>query len=87
MSDSNLKPMCRYTLHNTGESSAKYGKCEVCGRHASEVWYQIEERTYEPLPGDTGPFWTHEGCVNLFGHKKCLLAQHKSAKRKRTRGR
>jgi len=83
MSHSGFKPKYRYQLHNTGESSAKYGDCEICGRHASEVWFQTEERTYAPLPGETGPFWTHEGCVDLFGHKKCLLSKQRNRRTRR----
>jgi hypothetical protein len=72
-----FKPKYRYQMHNTGESSAKYGDCEVCRKHVSEVWLQIEERTYAALPGEKGPFWTRAGCVDLFGHKKCLLSKRR----------
>ncbi|MCL4296270.1 MAG: hypothetical protein KJ077_11100 [Anaerolineae bacterium] len=56
----------RYRLSSTGNSSAKYGPCEVCGKHASEVFSQSEEREYEPGQ------WTGLGCHSYFGHKECL---------------
>ncbi|MDY4127609.1 hypothetical protein [Peptostreptococcus porci] len=55
----------RYILKSTNESSKKYGVCEVCGKHVSEVYHQIEERKY------TGG-WTQHNCKNLFGHEECL---------------
>lgn len=79
-----FKPKYRYQLYSTGESSSKYGNCEVCGKYASEVWYQSEERTYEPLPGEKGPFWTWEGCRSWFWHKKCLVSKQRRQKRKQT---
>lgn len=32
----------KYKLISTGESSSRYGPCEVCGKHVSEVYHQIE---------------------------------------------
>lgn len=55
----------RYRLISTGESSQKYGKCEICGEHASEVFHQIEEKKYPQG-------WTHAECHDAFGHEKCL---------------
>lgn len=40
----------RYHLINTGQSSAKFGNCQVCAGHVSEVWRQVEERQYQPEP-------------------------------------
>lgn len=61
--------MYRYKLTNTQESSKKYGVCEVCGKHVSEVYHQIEERQYS-INDEIG--WTQHKCNNLFGHKECL---------------
>lgn len=36
----------RYRMKSTGASSHKYGNCEVCGQHASEVFHQVEERQF-----------------------------------------
>ena len=77
----------RYKLTTTGAGSAKYGPCEVCGEHVSEVFSQSEERRYNP-PGtlkehleDAANYkgsaqgWTHAGCVSYFGHKACLISK------------
>jgi len=53
----------QYTIKTTGCSSWDYGLCEVCGKHATEVfhqrkWYRRAERLFA-APG-------------LFGHRKCL---------------
>lgn len=36
----------RYSLISTGHSSARFGSCSVCAKHASEVFIQFEERKY-----------------------------------------
>ena len=59
--------MKRYRLIPTGYSSQRYGPCEVCKQPATEVFHQIEERTY--VLG-----WTRYKCHDLFGHKQCLVA-------------
>jgi hypothetical protein len=33
---------CKYRLETTCDNSAKYGLCEVCREHASEVFMQTE---------------------------------------------
>ena len=60
----------RYRLTSTGDSSEKYGACEVCGKHASEVFQQAEERAFEGG-------WTQYQCRRLFGHEGCLIAQRR----------
>jgi len=55
-----------YRLTSMDESSAKYGLCEVCGKHCSEVWYQAEMRS--------GSYY---GCRSFFGCKDCLIAQRR----------
>jgi len=54
-----------YKLISQKASSTKYGLCEICGEHVSEVFHQIESRSY-----DDGI--TYEGCKDYFGHKNCL---------------
>ena len=38
--------MYRYDLNSTEESSNKYGNCYICGKHATEVFHQTEEKQY-----------------------------------------
>lgn len=54
----------KYTLRSTGDSSARYGICEVCAKHCSEVHIQQEYTQYAP-----GQF-THDDA--LMGHAHCL---------------
>lgn len=61
----------RYQLTNTGHSSAKFGNCEICRTHASEVWSQSEQRQYKPGR------WTYHQCTSLFGHRDCLEKQQR----------
>lgn len=68
-------PTYYYKLISTGKSSHSFGHCEVCKKHASEVFHQIEERTYIRHTGEIGK--TFAGCHDLFGHKSCLLKQRK----------
>lgn len=56
-----------YRIKNTGFASDRYGNCERCGKHCSEVFYQVEGRVFEP--GQV----THLECNNLFGHETCLI--------------
>jgi len=59
-----------YRLISQKESSAKYGPCEICGEHVSEVFHQIESRKYEDG-------YTYAGCKDYFGHKKCLESKQR----------
>lgn len=71
----------RYTLKNTGYSSAMYGKCEVCGKKASEVYHQTEERKYTRPDGSIG--WTRDKCNDsVFGHKSCLMKLRRGVREK-----
>lgn len=54
----------RYTLKSTGQSSTRFGNCEVCHLPASEVYHQTEEREYKTN------HWTP--VLDLYGHKECL---------------
>lgn len=76
----------RYRLRSTCHSSEKYGPCECCGKHVTEVCHQTEERAYqlrsdEPIRvlGVTTDMigWTHFQCSNLFGHEECLVARRR----------
>lgn len=62
----------RYRLKSTGHSSDRYGKCEVCDQHASEVFVLSSYMLYErKRSGDFG--WTHG--FMLFGHAECLKSR------------
>lgn len=64
-----------YRIENTGSSSARLGSCEVCDKHCSEVFYQVEGRTYltDTLDDVSNQIAiTHHECRNLFGHEDCL---------------
>ena len=52
-----------YRLKTTGYSSERYGPCEVCGEHCSEVFYQVESKG-----------GSRHKCRDLFGHETCLVA-------------
>lgn len=60
----------RYKLSSLNESSNRYGNCDVCGKHASEMFIQTEEKEYTRPDGNKG--WTQHECHQLFGHKECL---------------
>lgn len=62
----------RYTLKSTGHSSAKFGLCEVCGKHVSEVFVQTEMQFYED---EFGSGWTYYECEDYFGHERCLRSK------------
>lgn len=66
----------RYRINSTEHSSKRFGDCEVCHTHATEVFYQVEEKEFNVGMVST---WTRHGCRDLYGHKKCLL----KARRKR----
>lgn len=78
----------RYTIYNTGYSSARFGVCEVCGKHVSEVWSQREERQYEPdqeeldwfKEHDITPdgFYTTYNCTWYLGHRECLESKQRN---------
>jgi len=52
----------RYELTSTGHSSHRYGTCEVCGEHVSEIFNQTEYRQYDPR---TAPA-SEEGLADLL---------------------
>lgn len=61
--------MYRYKMKSTGHSSAKFGACEVCGNHVSEVFYQTEFKKYSKG-------WSM--IQGWFGHKECLERERRS---------
>lgn len=67
--------MYQYKLTNTKESSSKYGNCDVCGKHVSEVYSQIEEKEYHRPDGSLG--YTHHDCHSYFGHEECLTSKQR----------
>lgn len=68
----------RYRVSSTGASSLKYGNCQVCAGHASEVFMQTEERAYR-IEHLNRSGWTQSGCHVLFGHLDCLRSRRRSA--------
>lgn len=64
-----------YRIDTTSGSSEQYGKCEVCGKHASEVFVQQESREYTRPDGTEG--LTQAYCKMLFGHENCLTASRR----------
>lgn len=72
--------MYRYFLKSTNESSAKFGECQVCHKHASEVYIQSEQRSFVADEIDNQQagvpvgtiLWTFAGCKTSLGHKECL---------------
>lgn len=72
------KDQYRYNLSSTGESSSAYGVCEVCGKHATEVYSQSEERYYKFEHNEkVYEGWTHNKCKDYFGHKECLESKQR----------
>ena len=60
-----------YSIIKTGESSQKYGNCEICGKSASEIFFQIEKKKYFNTDKNKNSY-THHECSNRIGHKDCL---------------
>ena len=61
----------RYRVKSLEASSIKYGPCEVCGKHATEMFLQIEQRQYRKPNGEIS--YTGYGCRDMFGHYDCLV--------------
>jgi len=66
--------MAAYRISSTGESSAKFGPCEVCGCWCPEVHHQAAARRY--VDADGTPYFSHTG--NDFGHEACLLSRRET---------
>lgn len=57
----------KYQLKSLNESSAKFGACEICNKHVSEVFLQAKLEEYKP--------GSYMDKGTQFGHKQCLLNQ------------
>ncbi len=68
--------MFTYKINSTGESSKKYGVCEVCKQHASEVFLQTEFKRYE-FEHNHKKYEGWKITNILFGHKECLIKSRK----------
>jgi hypothetical protein len=64
----------RYRIKSLGESSRRYGPCEVCHKDTVDVHYQVEQQRCT-IDGDT--FWTCHACHDLFGHEACLMGSRR----------
>jgi hypothetical protein len=63
-----------YRLTTTGHSSNRYGACEVCNKHASEVFQLVRQRGFlNPETGMVG-FTYHQAGPDVFGHFACVTA-------------
>ena len=67
--------MYKYKIYSTGYSSERFGLCEICNKHVSDVFHQVEGRQYKSGSGKKG--WTRFNCHSLYGHKDCLISQQK----------
>jgi hypothetical protein len=62
-------PTYKYKLTSMNNSSTKFGPCDVCNKHAMEVFRQSKsEKHKSEFHGST--FWTF--ISDLFGHEECL---------------
>jgi len=61
--------MERLTVKSTGCGSDRYGDCEVCGIHCSEVFTSLRERSYHWIDGSER--WRYVSFK--FAHEACLL--------------
>lgn len=68
--------MYKYKISSTSSNSTKYGNCEICGKPATEVFHQIEEREFfDPITNTES--YTHNKCTSYFGHKECLESKQR----------
>lgn len=71
-----------YEIESAGESSAKYGNCQICGKYCTEIFSQIEKRLYKRRDGGIGK--TFYGCAGggfLLGHYDCLIKARKRSEK------
>lgn len=62
--------MNNYTLKSTGASSSKYGVCEVCKMHVSEVFHQVEKKDFFSIITNK---IEQQHISDKFGHEECLI--------------
>jgi hypothetical protein len=55
----------RYSISSLKDSSEKFGTCEICEGHATEMFLMIIGEEYRPEE------FTNED--SICGHKECLL--------------
>jgi hypothetical protein len=63
-----------YRIKSTGRSAQELGNCELCQKHVSEVFYQVE---YWVKPTAQKPQGAKLFNSSLFGHQQCLLNNRK----------
>lgn len=68
-----------YRLKSTGHSSERYGNCETCGQHCSEVFMQTETRGYRYPDTALMSYTYHNTNGALFGHRECLIRRQRIA--------
>lgn len=66
-----IKGETQFRLTNLEDSSAKYGDCEICKKHCSEIYLQTKLEFYD-FPEDDASGWSYAG--QGFGHKDCLIS-------------
>ena len=59
----------RYSVRRLNATSARYGPCEICRQHVSDMCYQMEEKRFS-YGGQL--HWTTYECNSRFGHEQCL---------------
>lgn len=69
----------RWFLKSTEHSSTKYGPCEVCNKHCSEVYHQWCEVAYWSQTRQKISFTYYRAPKGLFGHLECLMEARKTA--------
>lgn len=70
----------RYRITSMQASSDVYGPCELCRKHVSEVFHQVEERFFVvSATGKRAGFdgWNRFQCHSLFGHQNCLISRRR----------
>ena len=65
-----------YQLKSTGSSSSKYGVCEVCNEHVSEVFHQVEKKDFFSIVTNK---IEQQYIQDLFGHEKCLIGRQRKS--------
>ena len=67
-----------YRFEEMGESSNRFGPCEICDKYVSSVHTQVEFRFYLD-PGTNKLAVTYADCRGIvFGHGECLKGLRKS---------
>lgn len=68
----------KYRITSMEKSSDKYGVCECCNKHVSEVFYQNESKYFEyEENGEIEKGYSEYKCKSYFGHKECLESKRR----------